>query len=64
MEVHALPWHGAPLGVRVPVSYGVELPVSPTPAPPGRTALLVADPTDTLEGAEAEAHVARFAEER
>jgi tetratricopeptide (TPR) repeat protein len=54
VDVHALPWGGEPLGARMPVSYGVELPVRPEPAAVGRRALLVADPTHTLEGAEAE----------
>jgi tetratricopeptide (TPR) repeat protein len=53
IDVHALPWRGEPLGVQMPVSYGVELPVVAA-AKPGRRALLVADPTGTLEGAEAE----------
>lgn len=63
IDVHALPWRGAPLGTRVPVSYGVELPITPASASTssGRRALLVADPTDTLEGAEAE--VARVHEQ-
>lgn len=58
MDVHALPWRGAPLGVQRPVSYGVELPVLPRPAPPSgaRRALLIADPTDTLARAPAEVH--------
>lgn len=56
LDVHALPWQGAPLGTRVPVSYGVELSIArePVPKPVGRRALLVADPTATLEGAEVE----------
>lgn len=54
VDVHALPWQGEPLGARLPVSYGVELPVRDEPAERGHRALLVADPTDTLEAAQAE----------
>ncbi|MEM9458602.1 MAG: CHAT domain-containing protein [Myxococcota bacterium] len=56
IDVHALPWRGAPLGVQRPVSYGVELPALPLRDPPSGAprALLIADPTDTLERAQAE----------
>lgn len=54
IDVHRLPWRGEPVGARVPVSYGVELAMRPGAPDPGRRALLVADPTHTLEGAEAE----------
>jgi CHAT domain len=57
IDVHRLPWHGEPLGARMPVSYGVELPVRAQPHEPGRRALLVADPTDTLASAKDEIDV-------
>lgn len=55
IDVHLLPWRGQPLSARVPVTYGVELPARP--APPGvdpRRALLLVDPTGTLQSARAE----------
>jgi tetratricopeptide (TPR) repeat protein len=54
IEVDRLPWCGEPLGARLPVSYGVELPVQADPAALAYRALLLADPTATLEGAEVE----------
>lgn len=55
LDVHRLPWRGEPLVARLPVGYGVELPVRRAAAPQTvRRALLVADPTGTLAGAEAE----------
>lgn len=58
IDVHLLPWRGAPLSAKVPVTYGVELPASPitAPADPPR-ALVLADPTGTLASARAEVHV-------
>jgi len=56
LDVHRLPWGNEPLGVRMPVSYGVELLGRPGlgPSKSGSRALLVADPTNTLVNAEAE----------
>jgi hypothetical protein len=54
IDVHRLPWAGEPLVARVPVGYGVELRARSGPPEPGYRALLVVDPTATLEGAEAE----------
>jgi CHAT domain-containing protein len=48
--VHLLPWNGAALVEHVPVSYGAELPRLPTPASEREpVALVVADPTETLD---------------
>lgn len=56
IDVHRLPWGGEPLGVAVPVSYGVELPVrsETSESRHEHRAFLVADPTNTLAGAEDE----------
>lgn len=56
VDFHALPFDGDILLARVPVVYGLDLPVSTASAPaPERHALLVADPRDDLPGALAEA---------
>lgn len=55
VDVHSIPLDGRPLLARLPVTYGVELPVLEPPAdqdPP--RALLLADPTGTLMSAKAE----------
>jgi tetratricopeptide (TPR) repeat protein len=55
IDVHLLPWRGEPLSARVPVTYGVELPMLPaSPGADARSALLLADPTGTLASARAE----------
>lgn len=54
VDIHALPWRGAPLIEHVPVEYSIGLgaPMSSTTAGP---ALVVGDPTSDLPGALAEA---------
>jgi tetratricopeptide (TPR) repeat protein len=59
VDFHALPFDGDVLLARIPVVYGLDLPVSARPAQvPGRHALLVADPRDNLPGALTEARTA------
>lgn len=56
VDFHALPFAGDPLLARLPVAYGLDLPVPPGPAEPsGRRALLVTDPQGDLPGAREEA---------
>jgi len=56
VDFHALPFDGDVLLARVPVVYGLDLPLSAARAPaPERHALLVADPRDDLPGALTEA---------
>jgi len=60
VDFHALPFDGDILLAGRPVVYGLDLPVSASPAqPPGRHALLVADPRGDLPGALAEARAVR-----
>lgn len=59
VDVHALPWNGAPLVAAVTVTYPLDLPEAKASARPAH-ALVVADPTLDLAGAHAEhAFVAR-----
>lgn len=61
IDVGRLSWKGEPLGVRIPVSYGVELRSEPDDRPSDhRRAMLVGDATLTLEYAEIE--IARMAD--
>lgn len=60
VDFHALPFDGDVLLARVPVAYGLDLPVSAERMrTPGRRALLVADPRDDLPGALEEIRAAR-----
>jgi tetratricopeptide (TPR) repeat protein len=60
VDFHALPFTGDVLLAFRPVVYGLDLPVPSAPAqPPGRHALLVADPRDDLPGTLAEARTVR-----
>ncbi|MEM9454414.1 MAG: CHAT domain-containing protein [Myxococcota bacterium] len=55
LDVHLLPWRGAPLLAQTPVTYGVELPRRATSSQATSSrALLIADPTRTLTGARVE----------
>lgn len=60
LDVHLLSWRGARLIEHVPVTYGAELPRSISKRPPDDepTALLVADPTETLPKATDEVRAA------
>lgn len=65
VDVHALPYRGATVGDRAPVSYPVDLPVRRRAAPSGAMrALVVGDPTLDLEsaGIESERIAKRLAE--
>ncbi|WP_437562218.1 CHAT domain-containing protein [Sorangium sp. So ce542] len=59
IDVHALPWDGAPLVARMPVVYGLDLPGGAAPGAGGagaaRGALVVADPQRDLPAARREA---------
>lgn len=60
VDFHALPLDGAPVLAGRPVVYGLDLAVAgSSDRPPGRTALLVADPRGDLPGARGEAHTVR-----
>ncbi len=60
IDFHALPFDGDVLLASGPVVYGLDLPVPKVPAqPPGRHALLVADPRGDLPGALKEARTVR-----
>jgi len=60
VDFQALPFEGDLLLAKAPIVYGLDLPVSTLAAqPPGRHALLVADPRDNLPGALAEAQAIR-----
>jgi tetratricopeptide (TPR) repeat protein len=50
VDFQTLPFDGDVLLARIPVVYGLDLPVSPGAAQPGRHALLVADPRGDLPG--------------
>lgn len=58
LDVHLLPWRGAPLIEHAPVTYGAELPSRSTRPPAAPMALLVADPTETLRKANDEVRAA------
>lgn len=60
IDVHLLIWRGAPLLKHAPVTYSAELPRSISTGPPDTkpTALLLADPTQTLQQAPKEVMVA------
>jgi len=67
VDFHALPFRGHPLLAAKPVVYGLDLPPAEpgAPGPGGRRALVLADPTETLLRAPAEASaVARRLERR
>ncbi|MCA9541019.1 MAG: CHAT domain-containing protein, partial [Myxococcales bacterium] len=53
LDLHALPWRGQPLIAHRPVVYGLDLPAR-TPTQ-GKTAVVIGDPTENLQGARAEA---------
>jgi cellulose synthase operon protein C len=55
VDFHALPFDGDVLLARAPVIYGLDLPTAESAAPPGRHALLVADPRENLLSALGEA---------
>jgi len=48
VDFHGLPFDGDVLLARAPVVYGLDLPTAGSSAPPGRHALLVADPRENL----------------
>lgn len=54
VDLHALPFRGAPLGTVVPVVYPLDRARNAGPAPALRHVLVVADPTSDLRGARAE----------
>ena len=61
VDFHALPLGGKPLIAGRPVVYGLDLPAARRPdRPPGRRALLVADPRGDLPGARREARGIRL----
>lgn len=62
LDVHALPFRGAPLVVHLPVHHALDLPVAPSTPP--RTALVVANPSLDLPGAAAEGRYVTRALER
>jgi hypothetical protein len=55
VDVHALPWNGAPLVAHVPVEYGADLPPAPDAANAAGGALVVGDPRLDLPAARSEA---------
>ncbi|MFO0761309.1 MAG: CHAT domain-containing protein [Byssovorax sp.] len=60
VDIHALPWKGAPLAAQVPVVYGLDLPAALHPAPAGKArAVIVSNPGSDLTGADREAEVMR-----
>lgn len=59
VDVHRLAWNGGTLVQHVPVAYGAELPHLPAATPsPAPVALVVADPTRTLDVSSDEVHAA------
>ena len=56
VDVHALPWNGAPLMARLPVEYGLDLAPAPDVATGEPHALVVGDPRRDLPEARGEAH--------